>query len=66
MKVSIITVVFNSRQFIESAIKSVLSQTYSDIEYIMIDGGSADGTVEIINKYRDKIAKFILNQIRNL
>ena len=59
MKVSIITVVFNSRQFIESAIKSVLSQTYSDIEYIMIDGGSADGTVEIINKYRDKIAKFI-------
>lgn len=59
MKVSIITVVFNNKDFIESAIKSVLSQTYSSIEYIVVDGGSTDGTIEIINKYRDKIAKFI-------
>ncbi len=59
VKISIITAVFNSRQFIESALKSVLSQTYQNVEYIVIDGGSTDGTLEIINKYRDKIAKFI-------
>ncbi|MEK7144011.1 MAG: glycosyltransferase family 2 protein [Patescibacteria group bacterium] len=59
MKVSIITVSCNSVKTIEDTIKSVLSQTYLDIEYIIIDGGSTDGTVEIINKYRDKIAKFV-------
>ena len=59
MKVSIITAVFNSRQFIEPALKSVLNQTYKNIEYIVIDGGSTDGTTEIINKYRDKIVKFV-------
>lgn len=59
MKVSIITVVFNNREFIESAIKSVLSQTYKDIEYIIVDAGSIDGTVEIIKKYGGKISKFI-------
>ncbi len=59
MKVSIITVVFNNRDFIESAIKSVLNQTHKNIEYIIIDGGSKDGTFEVINKYRDKIAKFV-------
>lgn len=59
VKVSIITVVFNNKDFIEAAIKSVLAQTYKDIEYIVIDGGSTDGTKEIIEKYRDKISKFI-------
>lgn len=55
-KVSIVTVCFNSAAFIEDAFLSVFSQTYDDIEYIVIDGGSADGTVDIIKKYADKIA----------
>ena len=59
MKISIITVCYNSASTIERAIKSVLSQDYSNIEYIIIDGGSTDGTVEIINKYKDKITQFV-------
>jgi glycosyltransferase involved in cell wall biosynthesis len=59
MKFTIITVVFNNRFTIEDAIKSVLNQTGVDIEYIIIDGGSNDGTIEIINKYNNLISKFI-------
>lgn len=59
MLVSIITPVLNSFQTIEECIKSVLSQTYRNIEHIIIDGGSKDGTLEVIEKYRDKIAKII-------
>ncbi|MFA5033573.1 MAG: glycosyltransferase family 2 protein [bacterium] len=62
MKVSIITVAFNSEKFIEHAINTVLSQTYKNIEYIIIDGGSIDGTINIIKKHKDKIAKFISEQ----
>jgi glycosyltransferase involved in cell wall biosynthesis len=51
MKTSIITVCYNSQQYIRSAIESVLSQTYSNLEYIVIDGGSTDETVSIIKKY---------------
>lgn len=51
MKVSIITVCFNSAATIEDTIHSVLDQTYSDIEYIVIDGGSTDGTQDIIRRY---------------
>lgn len=57
--VSIITVVFNNKDFIEFSIKSVLGQTYNNIEYIIIDGGSTDGTIDIIKKYKNRIAKFI-------
>lgn len=57
--VSIITVVFNNRRFIESAIRSVLEQRHPAIEYIVIDGGSQDGTVEIIRAYGNRIAKVI-------
>lgn len=59
MKVSIITVCYNSSATIEDTIKSVLSQDYRDIEYILIDGGSTDSTLDIINKYRDRIASII-------
>lgn len=59
MKVSIITVCFNIAGTIEDSIKSVLSQDYKNIEYIVVDGGSTDGTLDIINRYRDKIAKVI-------
>lgn len=53
--ISIITVVFNSEKYIEKTINSVLEQTYDNYEYIIIDGGSTDKTVEIIKKYEDKI-----------
>ena len=59
MKVSIITVVYNNAHVIKSAIDSVLSQTYPNIEYIIIDGKSTDGTVDIISSYGSKIAKCI-------
>lgn len=51
MKVSIITACYNSAATIETAIQSVLNQTYSNIEYIIIDGKSTDNTLEIIKKY---------------
>jgi len=57
--VSIITTVFNSKETIEDAIQSVLNQSYPNIEYIVVDGGSTDGTIEIINKYENKINKFV-------
>jgi len=59
MKISIITVVYNNEKTIEDAILSVLSQSYQDIEYIVIDGNSTDQTISIINRYRDKISKFV-------
>jgi len=57
--VSIITVVFNAVNTIEATIKSVINQTYENIEFIIIDGGSTDGTIDIIKKYRDRIAYFV-------
>jgi len=59
MKVSIITVVWNNAKTIKDAIDSVLSQTYEDIEYIVVDGASTDGTVEIVQSYGEKIDKFV-------
>ena len=53
MKISVITAVYNKQNTIEDAIKSILSQTHEDIEYIVIDGQSTDNTLEIIKKYED-------------
>ena len=53
MKVSIITVCYNSAATIRRTIESVLHQTYTDIEYIIVDGMSNDGTLEIINEFQD-------------
>jgi len=59
LKISIITVVWNNKKTIKDAIDSVLAQTYKDIEYIIIDGASTDGTVEVVKSYGDKISKFV-------
>ena len=56
---TIITVVYNDFKNIELTIKSVLNQSYFDIEYILIDGGSNDGTLDIINLYQNKISYVI-------
>ena len=57
--VSIITVTYNAKRYLECTINSVLNQTYSNIEYIIIDGSSTDGTVDIIKKYSDKLAYWV-------
>lgn len=57
--VSIITVSFNSKPNIERTIQSIINQTLSEKEYIIIDGGSTDGTIEIIKRYQDKITKWV-------
>jgi len=59
MVISIITVSYNSSATIEDTILSVAAQSYPDIEHIIIDGASTDGTVTLIKKHADKIAKFI-------
>ncbi|MBK0371265.1 glycosyltransferase family 2 protein [Flavobacterium agrisoli] len=66
MKISIITVVYNNEKTIEDAIQSVLSQSYPDIEYVIIDGGSKDNTVSIINKYKEKLGYFVSEKDRGL
>lgn len=58
-KISIITVTFNAEKTIEETIKNVINQTYSNIEYIIIDGGSTDNTISIIRKYEEYIDKWI-------
>ena len=54
-KFSLITVVLNNKELLEKTIKSVLNQNFKNFEYIIIDGGSNDGTLEILKKYNDKI-----------
>lgn len=58
-KVSVVTVTFNCRDIIENTILSVISQNYSNMEYIIIDGSSKDGTVDVIRKYNNKIVKWL-------
>lgn len=62
MVVSIITVVFNNKKYIEDCLVSVQSQTYKAIEHIVIDGGSTDGTLEILEKHKSKIFKLIIER----
>lgn len=59
MKISIITVSYNSEKTIERTIQSVLSQKCREIEYIIIDGKSTDGTMSVVDKYRDRISHIV-------
>ncbi|WP_047549760.1 glycosyltransferase family 2 protein [Methylotenera sp. G11] len=62
MKISIVTISYNQAQFLERAILSVINQKYSNIEYIVVDPGSTDGSREIIEKYRNKISKVVFEK----
>ena len=59
MKVTIITSCYNRVKTIRGCIESVLAQDYPDIEYIVVDGASTDGSMDVINEYKDRIAKII-------
>lgn len=59
MKTSIITVCLNNRDTIGSAIESVLSQSHKDLEYIVIDGGSTDGTLQVVESYGNRISSLV-------
>jgi glycosyltransferase involved in cell wall biosynthesis len=66
MKISIITVCFNTEKTIEQTINSVLGQTYKDIEYIIVDGISKDNTLKIVGKYMKKISKVVSEKDKGL
>lgn len=66
MKITIITVTLNSEATIENTIQSVLKQDYKNKEYIIIDGGSEDNTIKIVNKYKNKIKKILIEKDRGV
>jgi glycosyltransferase involved in cell wall biosynthesis len=66
MKVSIVTVCFNSAGTIEDTIRSVREQEYEQVEHVIVDGGSTDGTQEIVGRYNGRIKKFISEPDRGI
>lgn len=65
-KFSIITVTYNAGKVLEDTIQSVITQTYKNVEYILVDGGSTDNTLSIINQYRSMIQQVISEPDRGL
>ena len=59
MKISIITICYNNERDIRATLESVVNQSYKDIEYIVVDGASKDRSLDIINEYKDRIAKIV-------
>lgn len=66
MKVSIITTCYNRASTIRGAVESVLAQDYPDIEYVIVDGASADGTVEILREYEGRVARIVSEPDRGM
>ncbi len=66
LKISVVTVCYNAVDTIEETMLSVLNQTYPHVEYIVIDGGSTDGTVDIIKKYSNRIAHWVSEPDRGI
>ena len=66
LKVSVITIVFNLEAEIEKTIQSVINQTFQNVEFIVVDGGSSDGTLHIIEKYKNRINTFITGPDKGL
>jgi glycosyltransferase involved in cell wall biosynthesis len=64
--VTVVTVVYNGEKTLEGTIKNIINQTYQNIEYIIVDGASKDGTPEIIKKYQDRIAFWISEPDRGI
>src|SRR4030095_14607820 len=66
MKITVITPVFNGQDTIKSCIESVLAQSYADKEYVIVDGGSTDKTVDILKTYNDKSLKWVSEKDKGL
>lgn len=65
-RLSVVTVTYNAESCVEKTILSVLNQTYANVEYLIIDGGSKDGTMDIVNRYKDRIHYIVSEKDRGI